>query len=298
MTSCRVSRSIASIRSISAGPMAASFGAPFSRIVLGSATPGSRRRGPSPRRPEPRSRTRCGSDFPEPRCRPFPGGCNAEPWDLAGCQGPDFRGCDFDARRVNTTARPISVEDRVDFAIWPADLAVLAQVVMIDVALAGDNAVVGRDGGRRPAARQRRSAMLLGIGGAALLRILLGTRGAAVAGHHRADTGGRVAAAVGVLAHVSGVARPAPHAHGEGGTEKTLRQAMWQIIVADLSMSLDNVLAVAGAAHGHPWVLVAGPAAVGRADGRGGDPDRAGAEPVPLDRLGRPADRAARGDRA
>jgi predicted tellurium resistance membrane protein TerC len=33
---------------------------------------------------------------------------------------------------------------------------------------------------------------------------------------------------------------------------------MWQIVVADLSMSLDNVLAVAGAAHGHPWVLVTG----------------------------------------
>jgi len=33
---------------------------------------------------------------------------------------------------------------------------------------------------------------------------------------------------------------------------------MWQIVVADLSMSLDNVLAVAGTAHGHPWVLVAG----------------------------------------
>ena len=42
------------------------------------------------------------------------------------------------------------------------------------------------------------------------------------------------------------------------GPEKTLRQAMWQIIVADLSMNLDNVLAVAGAAHGHPWVLSAG----------------------------------------
>ena len=42
------------------------------------------------------------------------------------------------------------------------------------------------------------------------------------------------------------------------GGGKSLRQAMVQIIVADLSMSVDNVLAVAGAAHGHPWVLVAG----------------------------------------
>jgi YjbE family integral membrane protein len=39
---------------------------------------------------------------------------------------------------------------------------------------------------------------------------------------------------------------------------KTLAQATWQIIVADVSMSLDNVLAVAGAAREHPWVLVFG----------------------------------------
>ena len=52
--------------------------------------------------------------------------------------------------------------------------------------------------------------------------------------------------------------RAMPHGHGGSGPEKTLRQAMWQIIAADLSMSLDNVLAVAGAAHGHPFVLVSG----------------------------------------
>jgi YjbE family integral membrane protein len=52
--------------------------------------------------------------------------------------------------------------------------------------------------------------------------------------------------------------RAVPHGPGGAAAEKTLRQAMWQIIAADLSMSLDNVLAVAGAAHGHPWVLVTG----------------------------------------
>ena len=39
---------------------------------------------------------------------------------------------------------------------------------------------------------------------------------------------------------------------------KSMRQAMLQIVLADVSMSLDNVLAVAGAARDHPWVLVAG----------------------------------------
>jgi len=43
-----------------------------------------------------------------------------------------------------------------------------------------------------------------------------------------------------------------------GGPRKTLRQAAWQIVVADVSMSLDNVLAVAGAAREHPVVLVFG----------------------------------------
>jgi YjbE family integral membrane protein len=50
----------------------------------------------------------------------------------------------------------------------------------------------------------------------------------------------------------------------EGGSEtavestKTLGEAMWQILVADVSMSLDNVLAVAGAARDHPWIMVGG----------------------------------------
>ena len=45
---------------------------------------------------------------------------------------------------------------------------------------------------------------------------------------------------------------------GEGAPTKTLAQATWQIVIADVSMSLDNVLAVAGAAREHPMVLVFG----------------------------------------
>jgi YjbE family integral membrane protein len=43
-----------------------------------------------------------------------------------------------------------------------------------------------------------------------------------------------------------------------GAPRKTFAQAAWQIVIADVSMSLDNVLAVAGAAHDHPTVLVIG----------------------------------------
>jgi YjbE family integral membrane protein len=46
--------------------------------------------------------------------------------------------------------------------------------------------------------------------------------------------------------------------NAEGKPRKTLVQATWQIIVADVSMSLDNVLAVAGAAREHPVVMIFG----------------------------------------
>jgi YjbE family integral membrane protein len=145
----------------------------------------------------------------------------------------------------------------VEFAGLPADLTVLAQVVMIDVALAGDNAVVvGMAVAGLPAER-RRMAILLGLGGATLLRVALG----AVALRLLAIIGLTLAGGLLLLWvcwRMYRELRAARRTHGDGGARKTLRQAMTQIIAADLSMSLDNVLAVAGAAHGHPWVLVCG----------------------------------------
>ncbi len=145
----------------------------------------------------------------------------------------------------------------MDLAGWPADLTVLAQVVMIDVALAGDNAVVVGMAVAGLPAHRRRPAILLGIGGATLLRILLG----AVALQLLAIIGLTLAGGLLLLWvcwRMYRELRATQHAHGEAAPEKTLRQAMTQIIVADLSMSLDNVLAVAGAAHGRPWILVTG----------------------------------------
>ncbi len=52
--------------------------------------------------------------------------------------------------------------------------------------------------------------------------------------------------------------RPRTRPHAGVAAPKTLRAAVMQIVLADLSMSLDNVLAVAGAARQHPWVLVFG----------------------------------------
>lgn len=149
-------------------------------------------------------------------------------------------------------------------------LTALFQVILIDLVLAGDNAIViGLAAAGLPQA-QRTKAILIGIGAATLLRIvfaglttqLLQIVGLLLAGgilllwvcwkmwrELRASTEhAQMAVAEGV-----------PMTAEDGDVpRKTLAQATWQIIVADVSMSLDNVLAVAGAAREHPWVLVFG----------------------------------------
>ena len=140
---------------------------------------------------------------------------------------------------------------------WTQDLVALAQVVMIDVALAGDNAVVVGLAVAGLPARQKQPAILLGIGGATVIRIAMG----AVALQLLAIIGLLLAGGVLLLWVCWKMFRELRRSHrvvagGEG--TKTLRQAMVQIILADVSMSLDNVLAVAGAAHDRFWVLVTG----------------------------------------
>ncbi|MGE5475215.1 MAG: YjbE family putative metal transport protein [Bacteroidales bacterium] len=149
--------------------------------------------------------------------------------------------------------------------IWES-LSALFQVVAIDVALAGDNAiVVGMAAAGLPAIHRRR-AILLGIVAAAVLRIifasftmqLLQVVGLLLAGGLLLlwvawklwrELSGQAAEE---RAEAEQEAETAP----EGG--KSFGQAVWQIVVADVSMSLDNVLAVAGASRDHEWVLVAG----------------------------------------
>ncbi len=139
---------------------------------------------------------------------------------------------------------------------WTQDLVALAQVIMIDVALAGDNAVVVGLAVAGLPSRQQQPAILLGIAGATVIRIAMG----AVALQLLAMIGLLLAGGVLLLwvcwRMFRELRRPR-HAVALGGG-KTLRQAMMQIILADVSMSLDNVLAVAGAAHNRLWVLVTG----------------------------------------
>ena len=137
------------------------------------------------------------------------------------------------------------------------DLAALAQVVLIDITLAGDNAVVVGMAVAGLPARQRRRAILLGIGGATAIRIALG----AIALQLLAIIGLLLAGGLLLLwvcwKMYRDLRRPHTADHGDG-RRKTLGQAMTQIMLADVSMSLDNVLAVAGAAQDSAWVLTVG----------------------------------------
>jgi YjbE family integral membrane protein len=139
---------------------------------------------------------------------------------------------------------------------WTQDLIALTQVIMIDVALAGDNAVVVGLAVAGLPSRQQRPAILLGIGAATLIRIAMG----AVALQLLALIGLLLAGGVLLLwvcwRMFRELRRPRHAVAVADG--KTLRQAMMQIVLADVSMSLDNVLAVAGAANDRLWVLVAG----------------------------------------
>jgi YjbE family integral membrane protein len=136
------------------------------------------------------------------------------------------------------------------------ELSALVQVLLIDLTLAGDNAVVvGMAVAGLPPAR-RQVAIVAGIGAAALLRMALG----AITLHLLDIIGLLLAGGLLLLWVCWKMYRELrqPAATDGAAPAKTPGQAMLQIVLADLSMSLDNVLAVAGAAAGHTWVLVTG----------------------------------------
>ncbi len=130
---------------------------------------------------------------------------------------------------------------------------------MVDVTLAGDNAIVVGMAAQGLAPKDRRKAIFAGIGIATVLRIvmaLLATTLLAIVGLTLA--GGILLLWVcwKMVREVVG-ARKKEHA-GAPADHKTMRQALTQIVIADISMSVDNVLAVAGTARDHIWVLVFG----------------------------------------
>ncbi|SDP17804.1 integral membrane protein, YjbE family [Filomicrobium insigne] len=146
--------------------------------------------------------------------------------------------------------------------------AALLQIIMIDVVLAGDNAIIVGLAASRVAPDIRGRVIFWGIAGAVVLRILfasvttqiLAIVGLTLAGGilllwvcwkmYRQITGGEE--------HNIDEIEKNLDAKSTTGPPVSFWAAVSQIIVADISMSLDNVLAVAGAAKGEPLVLVVG----------------------------------------
>jgi YjbE family integral membrane protein len=149
----------------------------------------------------------------------------------------------------------------------PSALAAFGQVLMIDIMLAGDNAiVVGALAAGLPA-EQRRKVILIGIIAALVLRIMF-----ALVVTQLMQIVGLIFAGGLLLLWVSWKmyrelhpARgadtpddPSDDYPGALAPAKSFASAAWAVAVADVSMSLDNVLAVAGAAREHPGILIVG----------------------------------------
>ena len=144
-------------------------------------------------------------------------------------------------------------------------MSALLQVIMIDLVLAGDNAIVIGLAAAGLPREQRGKAILIGVIAATILRIIF----AGLTTQLLAIVGLLLAGGI-LLLWVcwkmwrelrAGHGTELPDAEGEevpDAPRKSFAQAAWQIVVADVTMSLDNVLAVAGAAREHPWVLVFG----------------------------------------
>ena len=155
-----------------------------------------------------------------------------------------------------------------------AELSALLQVIVVDLVLAGDNAiVVGMVAAGLPA-KERARVIAIGIVAATLMRIafaavtvqLLQIVGLLLAGGLLLlwvawklwrDIRARRNATQGAP-DLPADGADADAAAGKHEPPKSLRSAIVQIVVADVSMSLDNVLAVAGVARDHTWVLVVG----------------------------------------
>jgi YjbE family integral membrane protein len=154
--------------------------------------------------------------------------------------------------------------------LTPEALAAFGQVVLIDVVLAGDNAiVVGALAAGLPAA-QRKKVILIGIIAALVLRI-----GFALAVTQLLQIVGLILAGGLLLLWVAWrmwreinprnalIDAPGSDSDDFVATDapppaKSFAAAAWSVALADVSMSLDNVLAVAGAAREHPDILIAG----------------------------------------
>ena len=161
----------------------------------------------------------------------------------------------------------------------PAALRAFVEVMLINIVLSGDNAIVVGMAAAAAPAEIRQKIIFWGIAGAVILRLML----AVVAVYLLTVVGVLLAGGILLLwvcwkmyrdlrqprqEHIGAElasegdapdAEPGEVNMGPGtGPQKTLNADIWQILIADVSMSLDNVLAVAGSARDHPYILAFG----------------------------------------
>jgi YjbE family integral membrane protein len=135
----------------------------------------------------------------------------------------------------------------------PIALAILT-IILIDIVLAGDNAVVIAMAVRTLPDKQRKWGIFLGAGLAVVLRVAL----TAFAAYLMELNYIKLVGGIFILGiAVKLLLQEQPHEEGGNGAS-TLWQAVWMIMVADLTMSIDNVLAVAGASKGNSALLIFG----------------------------------------
>ena len=142
--------------------------------------------------------------------------------------------------------------------ISPEQLTILTQIILIDLVLAGDNAIIiGMVAAKFPS-DQRKKIIFWGIGGAVVLRIIL----TLLTAYLLQITGLRLFGGLLLLYIVYklyiDVVKGSDHTTNFDVSNSSFFKAIWTILLADFTMSLDNVLGVAGAAGDHYYLLVFG----------------------------------------
>ena len=140
----------------------------------------------------------------------------------------------------------------------PEQLTILTQIILIDLVLAGDNAIIiGMVASKFPL-EQRKKIIFFGIGGAVILRIIL----TLLTAYLLQIAGLRLLGGILLLYIVyklyTDVIKGTDHEEDVKVDNSSFLKAIWTILLADFTMSLDNVLGVAGAAGDHYGLLVFG----------------------------------------
>tara|TARA_S200000501_G_scaffold30613_1_gene25768 strand:- start:100 stop:675 length:576 start_codon:yes stop_codon:yes gene_type:complete len=138
-------------------------------------------------------------------------------------------------------------------------IIIFFQIIFIDLVLAGDNAIIiGMVASQFPP-EQRKKIIFWGIGGAVILRIIL----TLLTAYLLQINGIRLIGGLALLyicykLYKDVIAKSSAHKNKISVNNSTFIKAIWTVLIADFTMSLDNVLGVAGAAKNHYWLLIFG----------------------------------------